>query len=102
MEIPEPDRTGPDRSIHMKMGQNMTKFDENGSKYDEIWWKSMILGWKIWFWSEKKIFVVKKHVFMMIWGTQKEKLKKCLNKIETYFFQNFIFDQEFDSNGPGA
>ena len=65
-------------------------------KINDFVLKNMILGWKM-------IFVVKKHVFMMILATKIENLKKwrILFRIDI-FFQNFIFDQEFDSNGPGA
>ena len=64
-------------------------------KIDDFGLKHMILGWK-------NDFRGQKHVFMMILGTKIEIWKNVENFWKFYFFQNFIFDQEFDSNGPGA
>ena len=70
----------------------MTKFDE----YQWFWVEKYDSGVK------QMIFVVKKHVFIMSLVSKMENVKifKLLKKY--IFFQNFIFDQEFDSNGPGA
>ena len=43
------------------------------------------------------IFVVKKQVFIMMFVK-----KGNFENITMFFFQNFIFDQAFDSNGPGG
>ena len=88
----------------MKINDLGSKIDENhdlGSSIDENQW----FGVENYdFGVIKMIFVVKKHVFMMILGTKMEKMKKkrWFVFFYFYFFQNFIFDQEFDSNGPGA
>ena len=90
-------------NVLLEMGQNIIKFDENGSKYNEIWWKSMILGQQIWFGGEKNDFRGPKMCFYDDFGVKNGNFeKKCENFRIFIFFQNFIFDQEFDSNGPGA
>ena len=72
----------------MKIGQNMTKFDENQ-----------------WYWVQKYDFMVKQMIFIMIWGSnmqnliQKWNFEKMLKIFEILFCSKTIFNQEFDFVG---
>ena len=67
----------------MKISQNMMKFNENQ-----------------WFWVPKYDFMVKQMIFLMIFD------ETMLNIVKQYVkknaFQKIMFDQEFDSDGPGG
>ena len=60
----------------------------------------MILSPKIWFGGEKNDFHTKKVCFCGDFGVKKGFFEKIV--FFFIFFQNFIFDQGFDSNGPGG
>ena len=47
-------------------------------------------------------FIMKINVFMMILELKIEFLIFFPKNNFSFFFQKFVFDQEFDSNGPGA
>ena len=59
----------------------------------------MILYSKIWFGVWKNDFRDQKTCFYDDLGTKNAKIEKML---KTFVFQKHIFDQEIDSNGPGA
>ena len=90
-------------NVLLEMGQNMIKFDENWSKYNEIWWKSMILGQQIWFGGETNDFRGPKMCFYDDFGVKNGNFENVVKKKWNFIFSpKIIFDQAFDSNGPGG
>ena len=63
----------------------------------------MILARKIWFWGDQNDFPSQKIGFYDDFGVKKGIFEKNWKNFQNFWiFQNLIFDQGFDSNGPGG